>query len=337
VSRQVIIHLDQFAWVRCARAHLGRTGGEVDLPFRDELLERVEDGSYLLPLSESHYFETWRQGGRDRRGELSAEMAMLSRFVALCPFRQVLAPEFDHAVITKFGPRVEPRELKILGWGAAHALGFESFEPPAGLTAEQRFLAEWLILGNLDDADRFSDYERERHEAESEFAVRETSNSIAARRWTAPDQEKTQRFRVQALSDFNRDLTSALMRAGVTLEEVGQLDGEDLAAFVSLAPCVDALTELRRLRYRNPAQGFRSTDLNDLRSLAVAVVYCDVVVADKAWHHVLTRSDLPARHGTRVVRSLAEAVEAARDVGEPGDLPDLVERRPAKPNPPPRA
>jgi len=42
----------------------------------------------------------------------------------------------------------------------------------------------------------------------------------------------------------------------------------------------------------------KESDLNDLAALSIAVAYCDVVVTEKQWAHVLRRSSEP-RTSTR--------------------------------------
>jgi hypothetical protein len=72
------------------------------------------------------------------------------------------------------------------------------------------------------------------------------------------------------------------------------------------------VTELRRIRHQNPKEHFRPTDLNDLRALATALVYCDILWTDKAWTHAFQRTGLAARLGTKVVGSanqLADEVD----------------------------
>jgi hypothetical protein len=113
-------------------------------------------------------------------------MAMLSKFTALAPLSRLMGPELDRAIVHVFGHRVDPRRLTVLGVGAAHALGLEAFSPPVDATPEQRFLAEWLILGNLEDKDRFAEYEQERHDAERDFATAETQNSAKLKEEVVP-------------------------------------------------------------------------------------------------------------------------------------------------------
>src|SRR5437899_10656348 len=110
----------------------------------------------MLPLSSTNYTETWRQGSRTRRGELSAEMAMLSKFHALAPAWRLWDGEVDRALREVFGRPDRPRPLEVLGFGAAHVLGMPAEMHPdtAVLTPEQIFLTAWSILAKLASNER---------------------------------------------------------------------------------------------------------------------------------------------------------------------------------------
>src|SRR5205807_6356908 len=173
---------------------------------------------------------------------------------------------------------------------------------------EQIFLAEWAVLASLDGKDRFADYERERHDSEQEFAEIETRAAERLRQWRVSPRERVRRLRIRMIQDFERYFVPAFIASGLSVEDLDKVGPDGLEMLVSSVPSMFVLTELRRLRYENPGQVFRRTDLNDMRALSVAVAYCDVVVVDKAWVRVLRRSDLPSRFNTQVFATIAEAL-----------------------------
>jgi hypothetical protein len=100
---------------------------------------------------------------------------------------------------------------------------------------------------------------------------------------------------------------AALIGADVSIEELEELDAEGFERLVRSIPTVWVMTELRRVRYRNPAQGFTPNDLNDLRALSTAIVYCDLVVIDKAWADAVRRTSLASDFATEVCVNLSDA------------------------------
>ena len=175
---------------------------------------------------------------------------------------------------------------------------------PALYLREHVFFAEWMVLADLDDSDRGA--ASQRYQNERRFAEIETASARRLKAWTANPRERTQRFRVQAMQDFDSYFIPALIAADISTDELQELGGRGLEALVSSVPSLFVLTELRRLRYANAAQDFRRTDLNDIRALSVAIPYCDIVVTDKAWASLLRRSDLPERWRTHVFTSVRE-------------------------------
>ena len=61
---------------------------------------------------------------------------------------------------------------------------------------------------------------------------------------------------------------------------------------------------------RNRDKQWSANDIYDIDALALAVPYCDIVVTEKACHHVLQASHLGKRMHTALLRSLDELPSA---------------------------
>lgn len=302
------IYLDQWVWIQLARTRLGRPG-TISTEIRDELVAKRLGGQATFPLSEVHYLETWKQGDLRRRSELAVEMGLLSGFRTLAPIRDLWPRELDQALRERFGRPESPGRPDAFGHGVAFAMGQPLPVEVAALDPERRFLLEWEVLRSPDDG-IFAVERQQRIDSADRFAIQETSMSGELHRVGGSAQERAQRFRIQSLAALDVDLYGHLIGADITPAELGQLGGHGLEELVGEIPTLWVLTELRRLRHQNRAQGFVSSDLYDLRALAVAVVYCDVVIADKAWVHVLQISGLPERYGTVVSAKPAHAAKS---------------------------
>lgn len=302
-----LVYLDQFAWVALARARLRRKVPSHLRNVRRQLLLAASEGRAIFPLSLVHYLETWKQSDGRRRGELASEMALLSGFAALAPGRSIWPVEVEHALNRCFGKPSEPRPLHVLGRGAAFAFGYPDIQPDiSSLTPRQQFRGEWAILASLEG--NYAKETRERIEQGRRFAEVETARSVRLKGWRSAPREKEQRFRVQTLSDFHRDVITALIANDVAISELELLGPDGLERLVGDIPTLWVLTELRRIRYANPSQGFTETDLNDLRALAVALSYCQVVVTDKAWVDAVKRTGVNGRFGSLVTHNLSDVV-----------------------------
>lgn len=150
---------------------------------------------------------------------------------------------------------------------------------------------------------------RARPDEDARFAAAETEYSTRLAGWRTDAADRRRRIRISALQEFNREFVAALLLADVPIEEFGKLDSDGLEKLIESVPALWTVTELRRVRRANPAQAYKVGDLSDLKALAVAVVYCDVVVTDKAWVDTLRRTDLADRFQTTIGATLDGAAE----------------------------
>jgi hypothetical protein len=294
-----VVYLDQFVYINLTRATLGRDHEEL-LPVREELLAARLAEQVYFPLSQVHYRETWGRGSPQSRRSLAAEMFRWSGFLTVAPVSKLLPYEIDRAVRARFSRPPPTEGPAVFGSGAAHALGYEPDSERTQMTIEQAVLFELAMLAGEGSSARV-----EADGAEFAQALNTVGQRLAG--WRTHPEDRQRRLRVNALQEFQRDFVSALLLAGVPVEDFAALGGEGLEALVADVPTLWTLTELRRVRHANPAQSFSRTDLNDLRALAVAIVYCDVVVADRAWVNACRRTDLAATYHTNVVPTLQEA------------------------------
>jgi len=305
------VYLDQFVYIRLARAGLGRGPAE-DVAHHQNVLARAIAGEVRFPLSAVHYLETWRQANPTRRQELAAEMIRVSRLNTLAPAQISWRAEVRKAVRDLFGTSMPTVPNPVWGLGAAHALGRDpvTFWPDE-LPPPKHAYREMLLLAGVGvDTERFAVEEQERHDQQQHFADTQTALAEQIAAWPTSRAKRRERIRLQTLADFSDDIVPELIGAGVALELLHSLGAEGLERFLRAIPTLWVLTELRRVRYANPQQGFTPHDLYDLRALACAIAYCDVVVTDAAWCDAVRRTDLASRFHTSVINDIADIENA---------------------------
>jgi hypothetical protein len=154
------VYLDQFVYIRLARAGLGR-GPDEDTAHHQRYLAQTLAREVRFPLG-VHYLETWRQGNPTRRRELAAEMIRLSRLNTIAPPRTVWRAETSAAVQELFGTPTPTRPVVVWGQGAAHAFGRDpaTFWPTELLPAEAAWREMVLLAGAGADSERFAAEQR---------------------------------------------------------------------------------------------------------------------------------------------------------------------------------
>jgi hypothetical protein len=304
------VYLDQWAFVRLAKVERGQ-GTAAEAALRDRLLGLVASGDVAFPLSFVHYLETWRAGDPTRRMNLAAEMIRFSQALTMAAADDLWRQEMDHALHAIFGTPAEVSPVHVWGRGMRHAFGEvgDAGDGDAPLSDEAKAI-EMLTLAAAAGQEQFTDEQKARHERAQQFAEHQTAASARLAEWRTTPAERQLRFRLQALEDFGFDLIPVLIGADVTPDHFAALGEDGLERLVRSIPTIWALTELRRVRFQNPQQGFAPHDLNDLRALSASLVYCDIVVPDAAWWSDIRKADLDKQFNTVVVRRIADVEDA---------------------------
>jgi hypothetical protein len=127
------------------------------------LVESVQRGQVMLPLSSVHYIEL-AENPRDRQREEAANaMATLSRFNTLVPSSKILDEELALALNQRFGRPAFPVKVPKFGVGVGFALGKNLRLRLRGSTAEGRAELEARIgmsVADLEDqANLYAEFE----------------------------------------------------------------------------------------------------------------------------------------------------------------------------------
>ena len=247
-------------------------------------------------------------------------MNKLSRQETMCASPDLLPGEIDRACNTRWGLPRSLREVAVFGFGAAHAfrsLDEIRYRAPANLDVdddtrariELHFTAELekaLLTGPIadwpfDGIDPVAQHEplRQKHALEE----RELGALIRATGF------KGERLRDvwmgRMLIELNNDIVDAMARCGLNPSLLTAKGKEGLTQFLYDLPVASAVFEIRYRRHRNPSLSWTPNDINDMHSLAVAVVHCDVVVTEKHMASVMVDAGLDTRHGTVILTDLA--------------------------------
>jgi hypothetical protein len=120
------VYLDQWVWIRLARAKAGRPENRSD---NDVLIavQAAAEAGVAFPLSATHYFETLAITGPRQRTDLAAVMGSISRFLNLCPTALLVRHQLLTAFHELYGrPAFRPADPVVLdlgvGWAMAGAV-----------------------------------------------------------------------------------------------------------------------------------------------------------------------------------------------------------------------
>jgi hypothetical protein len=111
--------------------------------------------------------------------------------------------------------------------------------------------------------------------------------------------------------EFQNILPRALEERGLVLAEVIS-DIESARAFVRAMPSTEVSIELKTAWHKNGEKQWTANDIYDIDAMALAIPYCDVVVTEKACHHILTFAGLGERMHTVLLRDLNDLPQHLR-------------------------
>ena len=324
-AEQQLVFLDQQHWVALLRRAPGSQAGRV----RHSLEQAVREGRVVVPLTAGHYLETWHRARWRSRHALAEVMRDLSGWRTLAPPQRVLRLELERVL----GGGVPVLPAEVLGHGVDHA--FDSTtgrfrlvsrawtsdlpvegQPLVGLDAQLHDVRdmypenwEWFNLaGPAEDfpLTMFDDTQielRPEHRRGDEFvsAEREIIGWLAQRGMTNRVREALVTDDLLSMVDDINQCCLRLRHDPDQLRTPGALPTLHRAL-----PSRDVLADLRSLRLENPQFPLEQHDRVDLLGLAVALVYCDVVVTERRWRHFASRLGIRDRFRTIVVSHLDE-------------------------------
>jgi hypothetical protein len=134
--------------------------------------------------------------------------------------------------------------------------------------------------------------------------VQATAPAEAARKWAASNLTAELGARVE-LADLVvngpplEEFKTALIALGIRREEFN-------VSFFHSIPTIDVLVTLIRARDRDFGRAIDRNDAKDVTFLSVAVPYCNVVVLENFWGHIVQSTGLDRKYDTRVLTEVSD-------------------------------
>jgi hypothetical protein len=318
MNGRTIVYLDQNHWIYVGQAKHG--DARLSQPDRDAalwLIDRVHDGSVILPLSATHVSETGYANAGPSRKRLAKLMIELSNGWQIQNVLDVRARELGS--VFGLGPRVNSDDI----FGRSAGLLFGD-DPIADRTDPvQTFIGtiEWRDdLSNVLANGVANEWERRLAKTAANIWASE-NNRMAQELSTLRNLPMAERraetlrlFLVDIWHDIERVCSNLEIEIDWTKDRVDQCELD-----LSRMPYLGRAREVTHSRLSNPQHTWVANDLFDLHQLSCAAGYADVVVAEREFcGHLRTadrrlqRSGMDHANRSAVVATLPAAVEVVR-------------------------
>jgi hypothetical protein len=340
------IYLDQWVWIRLARANVGRPDQPNDVAVLAAVHAAAARG-VAFPLSATHYFETLSVTDPRQRRDLAAVMGPISRFLNLRAPGQLVR----HQLLTVFHelygrPAFRPSPATVLDLGVGWAMlgervplkimtrGREREATDDEVPGRREMLRALGQLGEMQSLAGPADDEIPRLRAlgyRPEVSRASTASRIAFEtdfeqrlRGVKVDRDElrvwimARELSHEHLDTFNDILAEYRLNFDHMFQFDPLVSGSARTAIMrmsDLVPTMRVAADMKLEIFRNPQRHWTVNMMHDIDALSHAVPYCHVVTADKDAADLLARSGAQSRYKTRVVTKL-------------GDLPAAIAQLP---------
>jgi hypothetical protein len=334
-----LVYLDLNHWISLAQASTGHPNGASFVPTLEASTAAKSARTALFVLSAHHYMEMQKIKDPSQRRAIAGVMEELTGFASLLDRVVVMELELD-AMLDGFARNSSTLSpAPLIGRGVRHSFGRNSgvqFRGPHGDATEEvrarmgseafdKFVAQAELL--LDQSvlrgpadDEVSELRALGWKPESAIQVAER-RAVQERELSSMLNRETQ-WRRGRLRDvvsarelcieFEKILPRALVRRQLALTDVIS-NRESSRRFVRAMPTTNVSIELKTAWHRNRDKSWTANDIYDIDALSLAVPYCDIVVTEKACHHVLSAACLGDQMHTVLLRNLNELPSALQD------------------------
>lgn len=337
-ERPVVVYLDMNVWVTMARGN--SQGDQRWTAACSGLEEAVSGGQAVVPLAIAHYLELWHRRDQRSREEVGALMRDVTGYATI-PSPYLVRRREVRALVAQLAgvPNSSPSTSDLLGHGAGHAFGsphgrfrfVESLASVDGAVSEGPATAppenwealerggpawEWFQLVGTqailesEGVERTPAHRYGTQHMQSELRLRESiirEPGTPAQLWDFLIADE-----LKSLTDEINDIAAELdvdpnlfFSSGL----LGRTGPESVHAFIAALPSAFTWATLRYRKHRDLTHPWEQHDWTDVSALSVAVPYCDVVITERRWAHMIEATGLAKRHGTRAGHGIA-ALEA---------------------------
>lgn len=259
-----------------------------------------------VPLSESHFYETWAIASPEKRSQLAKLMLVVSRRDAIAPLSSVWRREFDAFLADRLGSG-SSAPVEIFGAGATYAMHGVEHAYPSDASEADKALTECLVLA---EPDRSKTEPKQQAWIAGWDAWAKRYTTLAAEYMAkAANPDPRDRAATAVFALFRNEFIGRAILKEVADEFLELWRSEGSWAIARHMPAIGTFAELIRLRMPQVAKPWKRSDLHDLRYLCVALAYCDRVSCDKWWADLSKRSEYIIDGGVAIV-SGAESLQS---------------------------
>lgn len=305
-----IVYLDQNKWIELAQVHSGAVTSGPIAELYAQLVDAVESGQVLFPLSATHVLETSKRNDPISRGFLAETQAKLSRGFSFRSRAGRLEVEVRRTLQRLFGD--VPLQLPP-HWAIGHGF-LQAFEPMDEVVARPDDVARLKRLNAfLDPAAQYIDFMKNQDEVNRRTAharLAESAADLVARieqrraRLAGETVDLRRRaYAVHLFMDYQDTFLRILNDLGYSFAQLNALGEHAVKALIEEVPTLDVEAEMSA-RLESKTGVLSPNDAFDIQSFYTAIPYASRVVAEKGSISRAQQARLDVKYSVKLSRSL---------------------------------
>lgn len=280
----MLVYLDQNKWIQLARVlYQKETNDDIAI-----IKDLVDDGKIVLPLSAWHYMETFRIADLARRQRLGNIMWELSKRKTLLSNRDLVIHEVE-VEVSKVYPEVKVHDIELLGTGAQHTFGMEyAFHYPEKI---EEIFERTLLIGETIDGHApplFSDLSSKQNFQEHLQTFGQIIDYL-------PRDKQEYAIYAMSLADIKEPFCAVMWNNGIGPDFIEKIGMEKMKEMIDNMPTRRIDVHLHKEILKNKQYFPKLNDLEDWAGLSVGSAYCDVVVCERHYKDLVSRSNFKTK------------------------------------------
>jgi hypothetical protein len=302
-----VIYLDQKCWIELAKMFFGKPS-EQERILLTKIQNAVNEKRAIFPLTLSNMDETHKICDDERRTQLASLMIKISRGYSFQPFieRNLRAEIFNIILRKMSAPTINIRDT-ILKQGISNMVGGKAtLTTKAGAKPlPDDIMAE--LLEKTESVETLEFLLKERSTKGLTLAQPEDIDAMERIRrelWKVKDNNL--RFRVFLAKNICEMVVPELVKVTMQYKLPPELiirknlTRKDVNALVDEVPTALCLFTLLYHRDQQRFRPIQANDFNDIWFLTLAIPYSDIVVTERMWASISTRSKLDKKCYTKI-------------------------------------
>lgn len=314
----MIIYLDQNKWIDLAKAILNPTDNPNYVEVSNLVLEKIENGEWIFPLSTLHVWETGSRAEEESRKKLVSVMAKISNGYSIKSFLDVQKDELINIFIEICAPE-KIKKIEAIIKNPLVAIGAEDFLIklktdilPTNVKQELIDIIDSYVRKNIENKD-IANIILDNYDEEFVNGLRE-DDKILTRQFEKdrinllklPKQDRYNIFLIQRFWAMIKLLNiniHKLCEKNTILKSLSD-DKNKCINFLEGAPSINISTKLTYELLKDRERHIHEHDNRDINFLSTAIPYCDIVITEKTWKHLVKINKLDDKYSTIIENDL---------------------------------